>query len=912
MVKLNTTNPRLNMRLTPNQRMALFLEEQGESEVSSFSSFIAALWENQNEEQNGDQPKNPIKLLSGVEREYLIEKIISKSKETDNLLKVSSLAKMVASAYELSKEWGLSELMSGPEGISSPSQDFFLTEEQSLFSEWATEYDSLCRNHQWIDRADLLPQLMGRKKSENLTLPGEIDCVGFLEWTPLQRKFIQHLSEKELKIKESSLLSGEMGSVALVETYDPEEECRMAARFVKERFKKMPTGRFGVVVPDLSERRREVVRIFKQELNGEMDFDVAAPLPLSDYPMIKAALSLLSLIYAGSSRGGSELALDDISTIFRSPFFGGGIQEMSTFAALDVYFRERAENVMTIDRFLSIVDSLGTGKMSGSMSGSDPVKELAKRFRSVILVESRKNKSGHWKAEWSRILNIFQWPGDRMLNSEEYQLKLQWDVLLNDYLNMDSILSEHSFGEALKVLKLLAKQKLFLPESNKSKIQVLGLLEAIGTPFEGLWVTGLHREAWPNPSKPNPLLPVALQKSLDMPRSSAARELRVAKELTAELCKGAKEIIFSWPSFVKEEATKPSRLLKGFSVKTIKELGLDQKIYSVASQMSSGEVSDEITTRIGSQKTSDEIAPGIGAVEILDDIAPKIEPGETSHGGTAVLKSQAACPFRAFAEFRLRAKPFPKLRLGLHEADRGEILHQILFEFWQGMSTQAELIAFSEEDLTSRLEKTVNLIFDQWQEKLPRTLTPRYRKLEQNRMFRLCERFIQLEKKREPFQVVEKEMVSQVKVSNLLLQIRLDRVDRDEHGRDILIDYKTGKISLSSWFGDRLLDPQLPLYGITRKDRPAAIAFASLRPECVQYVGLSEEEAILPGLKTPEKVRRWGAEENFEKQCEVWQESIENLAKEFTEGVASVSPLKGETTCRECELHLLCRVRNSP
>ena len=51
-------------------------------------------------------------------------------------------------------------------------------------------------------------------------------------------------------------------------------------------------------------------------------------------------------------------------------------------------------------------------------------------------------------------------------------------------------------------------------------------------------------------------------------------------------------------------------------------------------------------------------------------------------GGTRVLADQAACPFRAFAKWRLSAEELEEPESGLDPRDRGKLLHALMREIW--------------------------------------------------------------------------------------------------------------------------------------------------------------------------------------------------------------------------------------
>ena len=64
-----------------------------------------------------------------------------------------------------------------------------------------------------------------------------------------------------------------------------------------------------------------------------------------------------------------------------------------------------------------------------------------------------------------------------------------------------------------------------------------------------------------------------------------------------------------------------------------------------------------------------------------DRKAPPVSPGKV-RGGTRVLADQAACPFRAFAKWRLSAEELEEPESGLDPRDRGKLLHALMREIW--------------------------------------------------------------------------------------------------------------------------------------------------------------------------------------------------------------------------------------
>src|SRR6185503_5842029 len=169
---------------------------------------------------------------------------------------------------------------------------------------------------------------------------------------------------------------------------------------------------------------------------------------------------------------------------------------------------------------------------------------------------------------------------------------------------------------------------LFQPESLDAPIQVLGVLESAGLRFDCLWVSGLTDEAWPLTARPNPFIPQASAEA------SAALDAR----LTGEWKRAAGEVVFSWPAKDKDKDLAPSPLI----------VDIEEQPIAVPDYPRFRDL------LFASRK-----------MESFDDRkAPPVSPGKV-RGGTRVLADQAACPFRAFAKWRLSAEALEEPESGL-------------------------------------------------------------------------------------------------------------------------------------------------------------------------------------------------------------------------------------------------------
>src|SRR6185437_551658 len=83
---------------------------------------------------------------------------------------------------------------------------------------------------------------------------------------------------------------------------------------------------------------------------------------------------------------------------------------------------------------------------------------------------------------------------------------------------------------------------------------------------------------------------------------------------------------------------------------------------------------------------------------------PPVAMGTAQSGGMSVLADQAACPFRAFAKHRLRARESDSADIGISPSERGTVAHQALEYFWRDVKSKGELLALSAQAINVIIE----------------------------------------------------------------------------------------------------------------------------------------------------------------------------------------------------------------
>ncbi|MCR2540459.1 hypothetical protein NSP57_24095, partial [Salmonella enterica] len=74
---------------------------------------------------------------------------------------------------------------------------------------------------------------------------------------------------------------------------------------------------------------------------------------------------------------------------------------------------------------------------------------------------------------------------------------------------------------AVNLLQSVARSAAFQPQRDPlARLDVLGLLEAEGGFWDGVWMLGLTDDVLPASPKPNPLLPLAVLRQAKAPRAT--------------------------------------------------------------------------------------------------------------------------------------------------------------------------------------------------------------------------------------------------------------------------------------------------------------------------------------------------------------------------------------------------------
>ncbi|MEK6736047.1 MAG: PD-(D/E)XK nuclease family protein, partial [Pseudomonadota bacterium] len=568
-----------------------------------------------------------------------------------------------------------------------------------------------------------------------------------------------------------------------------------------------------------------------------------------------------------------------VSQLIRSPFLSGGEVEMSSRARLDARIRRYAEPVMTLDRLVALVQQAG-----GQASCPVLIQGLSSfvAFRQTALPGSETHTV--FAKLFPKLLQIVGFPGERSLDSTEYQTVKKWHEVIAGFVTLDSVLPEIRYADAVRRLRHIAGETLFQPQTPDVPIQILGVLEAAGMTFDHLWVMGLTDEQWPLRPRPNPFLPLALQQQAKLPLGSTQESLAYSRQLTNGWLSGAKEVILSYSQYSDDRDGHP-----------LEPSPLIQSI-----------VEDSLTLPVYMRHL--DLIIQAGTLEwIEDDQAVPLNKGIVK-GGTAVIRDYAACPFRAWAKHQMNAMQLDVPHVGLNAMERGILVHDVLAQVWGQLKTRETLEAISDGELEEVLAKAVNRAIQEMRLERPDALSGRFACIEQRRLMRLVREWLATEKKREHFTVIATEDKREIHVGELIFRARLDRIDELAHGKRIIIDYKTKKLSVNAMLGERPDEPQLPLYLVMTDVDAIGIAFASVKLGQMEFSAIVRDPDLLPGIKEFSEFSGSKQYNSWDALIAAWQHDLTNLAQGFSRGDAKVNPKNYPATCEFCTMQPFCRV----
>ncbi|KTD74694.1 PD-(D/E)XK nuclease family protein [Legionella waltersii] len=764
-------------------------------------------------------------LLSPLQSLSIWKELIQSEEE---ITYTKGLLDAIIEAWEYCELWKL-----------SPDHPAFqYTQQTQYFQKLWTQFRQRLKQLDAISEHQLVSTLI---QENYLGFTKTIIWTCFDEYTPQQLTLQNYLQEHGSILHHYDLTPNQVEPQVL-SAEDEKEEYSQLISWLKSKTQDT-TRRVAVVIPDLQNNSQAIQRKLLQQFD-KSQFNISLGQSLSQFHLVAHALTWIKL-------SPEQLSNHQATLLLQSPYLGAAKEE---FVQRSQYLQDsellKKQNIHTRN-FMKLVVQYAP-KLALLMDALSNYPDSTSINQWVDLFQER--------------LNALGFPGDTGLTSEQYQCFNRFSTALDELRQLHLVKKRFTKSEAIDALQTVMENTIFQVQTTNTPIQILGLLEASGCEFDGIWVMGLTDQCLPQATRLSAFIPTYLQKQLSMPHSLAHRELQFAQQTLQRLRNGSQEIVFSYATFQQDSPCLPCALIKEYPS------------YPTQNDCKSLENTSKL-------------------IQVEECYEIPVQQNESISGGTSILANQAKCPFKAFAEHRLKAKEIPQTTLGIDDKEKGQLIHKVLELLWKSLRSSANLQRLNSEELNQEIHQAI----DKSLESLPYQ-PGLVKEVEFKRLKRIVISYLEWEKQRAPFSVAALEENHQIQLAGLDFKVRVDRIDQVGQSKWV-IDYKSSLPSSKPWLEDRPLEPQLLLYALL-DEQINTLLLLQLKTGKIKLSGFSEEK------QDSKDIFSLKVEEHWEDYRQKWHKQLTELATEIQTGYCPPEP-NSLTICQQCSFPSLCRIQTT-
>jgi ATP-dependent helicase/nuclease subunit B len=714
--------------------------------------------------------------------------------------------------------------------------------------------------------------------------------IGFDTLLPAQRALVAATLEQGGHPAQLPVAGDTLVTPRVVGATDSVEELQRIAVWCREHLQRKPAAQLLVVLPDLDSRRTLLERALLDELDpgalavAEANTDLLAiegGQALAALPRVARDLETLTRLI-------EPLEREDWLRWLRGPL------------ALEVADSSHAtlESALLAwqGEALTLAGLLHLARLDDASAATQPA-WLARTQRALQRLSSRSDTSAGWARQFDQALRLMA-PAQGNLDSAAWQTHARWQQLLEDFAAAQAIAGALGARDALRQLRSLALRTRFAPAAPAAAVLMTAATADPIVQYDGIWVGGLHEAAFPRGARSEAFLPWGLQREYgvadcdpDALLARARHELQAWRRCTPDL----------WLSYAREDngaEQAPSPLLRPW-------LPPGASVAPVPVPARRGAAHYQRTARGSAASLESQI----------DHFGSPLPPGVPLAGGTAVLASSNQCAFRGYAQLRLSAHAADEPHAGIDARARGLLYHRALQQLWQQWQTPQALRHLTDAQRRMAIENALETAAGRGAARAVGTVAERAVARETRRALELIDELLRLEAQRPDFLVEMLERQLPLRIGPILLELRIDRVDRLAEGSLVVIDYKTGRGVPSDWNSARPDTVQMLAYHAALRQYLAeqfaagaqaeivGLCYAQLSESQVRYRGVVRQAAPLsPALPTPRTSR---SAVPWADRSAAWDLHLAWLGDRIAAGDATVEP--APAVCRSCDLTLLCR-----
>ncbi|HEY0961311.1 MAG TPA: PD-(D/E)XK nuclease family protein [Pseudomonadales bacterium] len=820
------------------------------------------------------------RVLQPMEEQLLWQQVIESESPELVLLNRDGTASTVAEAWRLLQQWQLplGELRRHLSVGNDPAH----RDDREYAWQWLQAFEQQCRQRQLLTFSGMLVQLLQFIADGTLSrlrlLPPALLRAGFDAPPPLYSALFASLQAQGVELGDWHFTAA--APLRMLQTCgEPADECRAAAEWAQAILQADPQASIGVLTSDSQLLKGDLERCFAQTFTAAPHlFSTMQAGALTDAPYVHSALASLSLLQ-------EDIDTLELCALLRSPWLlAADGEEGEQDARAELELRVRRTQALQVRSVQLREWCMQQDKPWHCPQLGGALLVLQQRALRQPPRQSLQAWLQFFIASWDLLL-----PRATLLQSGDRALVKAWETLLRQVQLSSTLLGMHDFTSATALLARMARAGTLATANTQARIQLLTPVMAAGLHFTHLWCMQMTEALWPGEQQPNPYLPLNLQREHGLPGADRSRHLQATRELLQGLVdRTTQQVVFSH---------------------ALTSDDLPQRCTGLLQDPLHRDTRDANTGRGGLHPALADF--GTTALDVAADVTTVPLPDtQPAFGGSNVLASQSACPFKGFAQHRLQARELPRPVYGLPLHALGECIHEALQIFWQGMQSHAALVASGEAALEQAVGNAVAPALQRLSRLYPGVLTPVLLRLERKRLTTLLLNWLDIERARGPFTVIATEQELLWSLPRLQLKLRLDRIDRHADGSTVIVDYKTGRSTTTRWEDPRPAAPQLLLYQLAvdaerRHAETGALLYARINVEEPGYDGIAHDGSVYPGLSFAEQ--KSVTQPDWPSLKQYWQRVVTQLADEFLQGYAAVQPARRDS-CTYCHLGSLCRI----
>ncbi len=694
--------------------------------------------------------------------------------------------------------------------------------DQHIFARAAGSYQSILANENWVDEAGVAGHVAQLIENACVELPKSVTFAGFDRLSPQVSAILDALREVGVVAAEAPRPA--VAGKAIIHRYEnPDAELRAAGAWARNKLQESPDQVIAIVATHLEQNAERCTRLLREGLapgwqhagpEHQATVNVSYGCRFSEYPAI--AIALLALRWLQNDLSGRDVSLLLRTSTIGSHTSGGR-------SRLELSLRRVPDRNWSPSMLLGILHGCDDAPDARDLLSR------VKTFGELRANLPRRAAPSAWVELIDDTLGKLNWPGDRSLDSQEFQLINRWRELLNDLARLQLVSSSMTLAEALQRLGTMAAETVFQPESDGAIVQLLGPLEAAGMQFDRLWISGLSAANWPPSGRPSALLSREIQRRYGMPDADPDDTLDYARRVLARLVASAVHVEGSCP------------LTDGD-----------------AEQTETGLLSDMST-----QGEADTADPGWHATDLVSttnpvfgaqDPVPPVSEDESISGGATTINYQLREPFSAFAFGRLGVRPLIGISSGLAASLRGSLIHDALSNLYSERPSQTEITSWDQASRQERIELSLQTAFAR-HERYADPVLGALLELERQRDAELLRQVITLDTARKPFRIAQVEAATDVLLDGIRLGLRIDRIDQLDDGELVILDYKTGMRKVFRRSDGIPNDMQLVVYAFAVSEPVAGLGLINVDSRSVDIDAAGTE--FTPELDWSETLSQW-------------------------------------------------------